>query len=558
MMFTVFKGNRHPGLGSALFVLFLLAWSHAATAQEPSRGPHDPPADSQFPSLSGLDRFDVPGTDPSPVVMSARFLVEANGRRGVLQVAADIQPGWHIYSTTQQDGGPTRSQLILTPSSAYRQTGPFQADSAPQVIEDDLFTVPQEYFEDRVVWSAPIRLMDGVISTEITISGHLQGQACEEAGVCRMLDASMTSFSAEYAGEAPVASIAADSPTADPSRTAVAAPPAAPISGQRVASAPLTNLAATNGASATSGRMMKKLGVAFLAGLILNLMPCVLPVVGLKIMSFVQQAGQSPVRVFLLNLMFVLGLISVFMGLACLAAFAGWGWGHQFQRPEFSIGLASIVFVFALSFLGVWEIPIPGFSGKVADLSEREGLAGAFFKGVLTTVLATPCGGPLIVPALAWAAGQSKIVVFATFGSMGLGMGAPYLLFGLFPKVMSAILPKPGAWMETFKQVMGFFLLGTVVWIFSFIQPDFFLPTLALLFVLWAACWAVGQVPITAETSTKVRTYLASAGFAIILGVFSFNALLPSDQDWQPYTQSTLDQFRNKGTTVLVDFTADW
>ena len=138
-------------------------------------------------------------------------------------------------------------------------------------------------------------------------------------------------------------------------------------------------------------------GLGFLGGLLLNLMPCVLPVIGLKIFSFVEQAGQNRRTAMLLNVWYSAGLIAVFLVLATLAV-TGSGWGGLFQQREFNIVMAVIVFAMALSFLGVWEFPIPGFAGgsSAQSLAKQEGFTGAFFKGVITTLLATPCIGPLM------------------------------------------------------------------------------------------------------------------------------------------------------------------
>ena len=178
--------------------------------------------------------------------------------------------------------------------------------------------------------------------------------------------------------------------------------------------------------------------LAFLAGLILNVMPCVLPVIGLKIMSFVQQAGGSRREILTLNLWFSFGLLVVFWVLAGLAAFAQKGWGDHFRSVEFLIAMIGIVFAFGLSFLGVWEIPIPGLCGssKVQGAAAREGAVGAFSKGVLSTVLATPCAGPLLVPAVSWAVAQPAWLTFLAFTCIGLGMAAPYLLIGAFPALI--------------------------------------------------------------------------------------------------------------------------
>ncbi len=135
--------------------------------------------------------------------------------------------------------------------------------------------------------------------------------------------------------------------------------------------------------------------------------------------------------------------------------------------------MIGIVFAFGLSFLGVWEIPIPGFVGSstVQGAAEREGAIGAFSKGVLSTVLATPCAGPLLVPAVSWAIAQPAWLTFLAFTCIGLGMATPYLLIGAFPQLIS-FLPKPGQWMDTFKQLMGFLLLGTVVFLFCLVGTE--------------------------------------------------------------------------------------
>ena len=144
--------------------------------------------------------------------------------------------------------------------------------------------------------------------------------------------------------------------------------------------------------------------------------------------------------------------------------------------------IAAVVFAMALSLLGVWEVPIPGFfgSGSVQSAAAKEGPLGAFLKGVVTTVLATPCTAPLMAAAIAWAVTQPLVTNLIVFAAVGLGMASPYLLIGVYPELLR-FLPKPGAWMETFKQVSGFVLLGTVVFILSFIEPAAVVPTILLL-----------------------------------------------------------------------------
>ena len=187
------------------------------------------------------------------------------------------------------------------------------------------------------------------------------------------------------------------------------------------------------------------MAMGFLGGLILNLMPCVLPVIGLKILSFLEQSGHSRRHALVLNVWYSLGLLAVFLVLATLAVTLGLGWGQLFSYNGFNITLVAVVFAMGLSFLGVWEIPIPGFvgRGKAVELAEKEGFAGAFVKGAITTILATPCTAPFLAPALTWAASQPPPETYAVFTAVGLGMASPYLVIGAFPGLLS-FLPKPG------------------------------------------------------------------------------------------------------------------
>ncbi len=302
---------------------------------------------------------------------------------------------------------------------------------------------------------------------------------------------------------------------------------------------------------------------ALIGGLILNLMPCVLPVIGLKILSFVEQAGKNRKQIFLLNLFYSLGIISVFMVLAALAAAFGLGWGEQSQEPAFNISMMAIIFAMALSFLGVWEIPIPGFATTpgIAHSTQRVGYEGAFVKGVITTLLATPCSGPLLGTVFALTAKLPPLEILLIYFTVGLGMASPYLIIGAYPKAVK-FLPKAGAWMDTFKQLMGFVLLGTVVWLFTLILSSYYIPTLILLFSLWFALWMVGRVPIYETKLKRLKPWLIGGPIAGLLSVWGFWFYLfyenPNELKWQNYTPAVLSQATSSGKTVLLDLTADW
>jgi len=206
-------------------------------------------------------------------------------------------------------------------------------------------------------------------------------------------------------------------------------------------------------------------------------------------------------------------------------------------------------------------VPIPGFAQSKASskLQQQEGPAGAFFKGIFTTLLATPCSGPFLGPVFGYTLTQPPLATFLIFGSVGIGMASPYLLIGAFPALVKW-LPKPGEWMETFKQVMGFVLLGTVVYLFSTISADYFIATLALVIGVWFACWLIGRVPIYEDAGKQIRQWSFGLAAAAAIGWLAFTFLGPVKHlyEWKPFTPESVAKLQAEGKTVMVDFTADW
>jgi len=339
-----------------------------------------------------------------------------------------------------------------------------------------------------------------------------------------------------------------------------------PSSPSAIAAAPATaEMPVAPRAASLSLPIALLMGLA--GGLILNLMPCVLPVLGLKLMSFAQQSGRARREVFQMNLWYCAGVFAVFFVLATASVAANLGlgkanlaWGEQFTSAGFNIAMIAIVFAFALSFLGVWELPIPGFIGeKAGHVQSQEGPAGAFLKGALSTVLATPCSGPFLGPVFGFTLTQPTAVTFAVFGAIATGMCLPYLLVGLVPGLVR-LLPKPGAWMGTFKEVLGFVMLGTVVYLFTILHHEWFVPTLALLVGIWAACWWVGKGQETTGAVGFGR-WVQAVGVAAAVGFGAFRLLAPGDSliEWQqPFSRDRIVELRRDGATVMVDFSADW
>ncbi len=203
-------------------------------------------------------------------------------------------------------------------------------------------------------------------------------------------------------------------------------------------------------------------------------MPCVFPVIGLKVMSFVKQAGEDPAHIKKHGLIFTLGVILSFwllvgtlLGLRETLS-EDLGWGFQLQEPVFVFALAVFLLIFAMSLSGVFEIGM-SLTGVGAKLTQTGGLSSSFFSGVLATVVATPCMAPFLGVAVGAALTMEWLPAFTVFTAVALGLSAPYLLLSIFPKWMSR-LPKPGAWMDTFKQAMAFPLYGTVAWLLWTLQ----------------------------------------------------------------------------------------
>ena len=317
----------------------------------------------------------------------------------------------------------------------------------------------------------------------------------------------------------------------------------------------------------------------FLGGLILNLMPCVLPVIALKIFGFIQQAGQSRQKIFRSGIAFTLGIFAWFIALAVLLiALKGagrdvtWG-GFQFTNPYFVLALSVVVLVFALNLFGVFEVSLPqSVTRSLLSTSERKDLLGSFFQGVFATVLATPCTAPFLGTALGFAFTQSPAIILAMFIAIAVGMSAPYLLLSVQPAWLR-FLPRPGPWMLHLKQFMGFLLLATLLFLLYVIGAQRGLEgaiwASCFLLVISVACWMKGAFVVATAPAVKRIVVLAlmvlvviGSGVYFIGGKFQSAKVASADSqirgDWQPFTPERLQTELEQGRTVFVDFTAAW
>jgi thiol:disulfide interchange protein DsbD len=317
----------------------------------------------------------------------------------------------------------------------------------------------------------------------------------------------------------------------------------------------------------------------FLGGIILNLMPCVLPVISLKIFGFIQQAGQSRRKVLRSGIAFAVGIFAWFVGLALLLIVlkgAGrdvtWG-GLQFTNPYFVLALSVIVLVFALNLFGVFEISLPqGLTRGLLSTTERRNDLGSFLQGVFATVLATPCTAPFLGTALGFAFSQSPAVILAMFVAIAAGMSAPYLLLSAQPAWLR-FLPKPGPWMLHVKQFMGFLLLATLLFLLYVLGAQRGLEgaiwASCFLLVISLACWMKGAFVLPTSSTAKRSVVLVlmlvlvlGGGTYFVGGKFrSTNVALADSRlrgDWQAFTPERLQAELEQGHSVFVDFTAAW
>jgi thiol:disulfide interchange protein DsbD len=334
---------------------------------------------------------------------------------------------------------------------------------------------------------------------------------------------------------------------------------------------------------ASEQSLLQMLLFAFIGGLILNIMPCVLPVIALKILGFVSEAKSEPRRVRKLGLIYALGVLLSFLALAAVvigvkAAGHHAGWGMQFGSPVFIVCLTMLVTLVALNLFGVFEVTLGGRALDTAgELASKHGAAGAFFNGVLATMLATPCTAPFLGAALGFAFAQSASVIVLIFLTVGLGLASPYILLSWNPAWLK-FLPKPGAWMEKFKIAMGFPMLATVVWLFNVAASSYGKNVLWLgifLVVVAFAAWIFGEFFQRGRSRRGVALALVlillAGGYAFALekeldwrtAMPEANATgsLKESADgiaWQPWSVEAIAQARAAGKPVLVDFTADW
>lgn len=550
----------------------------------------------------------------------------ASGGQGRLVFRAIPEATFHVYHAVVDDAK-SSTNFVVTKKSGLKVGAP---RTESKVIAKSLFAaipgVPNppeiKYHKGTVTWELPIKVSESTGAGEYEIEGYVCYQACTDTSC--LAPKAMRYIAKVTVGDAAVASLtsvkvsavkyvtaidsAADTKWVDefesdqaPANPATRGDGAPEQSDSEPSDSAVDDLAPAEpqladsqntpdstagdddfdaGAFGVESGSKASFGIillmAFGGGVILNLMPCVLPVVGIKIMSFVQQAGEDRRRVFALNFAYAAGILAVFALLAMMAAAFSFKWGQQFQYFELRLGLTVLIFAMALSYLGVWELPTPGVANSDAsqNLQDRQDLTGAFFKGTFATVLATPCSGPMLGTVFGVTgemAAYEKAIVFLT---IGLGMAIPYVVLGLFPSAVK-LLPKPGEWMVTLKEFLAFLFLLTVAYFFNQFADGQKVAVFVTLIGVWFGCWVIGKVPPWEVMQKQIRGWSIGVTSAVAVGWLAFTFLVkeppafdaasPSVQyvqdkhlKWEVYSEARLKTLQEQGKTVMIDFTAKW
>ncbi|MGC1463280.1 MAG: thioredoxin family protein [Terracidiphilus sp.] len=444
-------------------------------------------------------------------------------------------------------------QLTVSTGRTESQAAFFPAD---QAIVDN--PAPQKFSSTSTALTLDLKKDADLAATPAQLRGVLELSGGRSYEIAANLGPGLKAGSVPAAG-----SIAAPAP----------GPPSTPATAPLQSALP-ASIAATGQPPATHPGNIGPLnaaGLAFLGGMLLNLMPCVFPVLFLKGLALVNSGNEEKQKLRAHGFVYAAGilvsfwaLVGVLLGLR--SAGATLGWGFQFQSPVFLALMAGLLFFMGLSLAGQFEIGLT-LTSAGGSLASKQGYSGSFFTGVLAVIVATPCTAPFMGAAIGYALAQSAAVTFAVFTALALGLAAPYVALTLQP-AWTRVLPKPGAWMEVLRQAVSVPIFATVIWLAWVLAQAYGASILAALlasFLLLAvAGWFLGRWP-----AKRWATIVAAA---ILLVAIAVSALAPGKLAaapetsgapsvqglWQPWSQEAVTRSLGAGQPVFVDFTASW
>ncbi|MDH3733633.1 MAG: thioredoxin family protein [Gemmatimonadota bacterium] len=505
---------------------------------------------AQVPEISPQEAFDLEKGEIEIVVDRSTHAPGADAR---LAVILQIEEDWHTNSHE-----PTYDNLIATSVTFSAPPGwvdPSEPEYPPGLMKTFSFAdTPISVYDGEVVIVGRVGLPADLEPGTYPIRTSVTYQACDDKMCLAPVTTEETlGLTVDVAGD----------PTNE-SVFAVGAIMRGAPGGQ--------SLAVTTESRGFLGFLL----LAFIGGLILNAMPCVLPVLSLKVVGLVKSAEAGRGAVVAGSLATALGILLSFLLLASAAviarsAGAAVGWGIQFQNPGFVAGLTVVVLLFTLNLWGLFEIPLPASLARVGAAGPTEGIVGHLTTGFFATLMATPCSAPFLGTALGFALTQSTATTFAMFAAIGTGMASPYLLLALAPG-LGRIIPRPGLWMKRFRIAMGFLLAGTALWLLYVLSGLVALPPLvgfaAVLLVMSLVTWRASR---TEPFSSRRRALMIVTGALCVASVaIAARAadgeparslgVAPEDRliAWQTFDRERAEREASDGRYVFVDVTADW
>ncbi len=503
----------------------------------------------------GSGRASLPGPRYLTVSVTPSHTHVTPGQDFHLAVELTVADGWVFYSPApggNEDFAPKAASLAVQAGAFCVGEALWPADQPHSTTLGDR-TITNHVYTGRAVAYVPVTApltADGPGEIAVIIDG----QVCSDSEfkcipVLAEARATVTVAPAAVANEAWTDEMAAGLPLAMPA-------------GQ------LREKDETMAVGATAAGQLATwagLGLAVLAGLIMNVMPCVLPVIPIRVLSVVELARQSRRRFVTVGLAFALGVASLFIGLAVanvvlrLAAGQVLDWGRHFQSAAFRVGMAMVVTAMAVNLFGVFTVLVPRRLAALEGRQTGQGHLASFGMGLMMAILATPCSFAILVLAFAWAQIQPLWLGSLAIVLIGVGMAAPHALLVAFPALVGR-LPKPGRWMDLLKQAMGFVLLLVAVWLVGTLSEQTRVAwvtgyAVVLAFCLWMwGTWARYDWP----AGKKVVLRLAGVVLAVAAGWWMLRPPRPLAVEFAPFNEQRIAQARNEGQTVLVDFTAAW
>lgn len=472
-------------------------------------------------------------TDIGTAAVLAQFVSIRPGADSAVAVRFELAKDWHFYADRQTAPG-QMSLTVKAQASGLAFTEPVLP--ASQSYYDQGLQKNVQVFSDKFTIYIPFKSQDSSDTGNIDISVRIEGAVCSGM-MCRISDFGELRTSVRLDAGAQMASPAFNVPVirAEAARYASYSAPAAFL-------------------------------IAILAGLVLNVMPCVWPVIPIIVMRIWNQAGEKRAKSFALGLAFCFGILLFFAAIAAanIVLRIGYGvifqWGDHFRNPAFVLFMTLLMVVLGLYMFGLFTIGIPAsLAGKGSGTGA--GFAGNIGMGFLAALLATPCSFAILAAAFAWAQTQTLPVATFTIMLIGAGMAVPYLVLTLIPKLLDK-LPKPGGWMDHVKHGMGFLLIVIAVKLLSALPEDSrmnaLLYAVVLSFCVWIwGCWVTYSTPPARKWFVRTFAVVLAAAFAWLM-LPGFGTQSQKLIDWQDYNSAKIAEAIDNDQPVLIKFTADW